>query len=58
MSKKDERYAKLVCLLIFLAMGFAGWYQNYEPVPQPSLEQMVKACDRNVDLQSSGLTGR
>lgn len=49
MSKQDRRYAIGVCLFIFLSLGFAGWYENYQPVPQPSVEQMMAASDREVE---------
>jgi hypothetical protein len=48
MSKGDKRYAIAVCVFVFLAMGFCGWYENHVPAPQPSIEQMVRACDREV----------
>lgn len=39
----EKRYAIVVCLLVFLAMGFCGWYENYEPAPQADLERLVAA---------------
>lgn len=33
---RDTRQAVMVCLLVFLALGFAGWYENY--VPEPTID--------------------
>jgi hypothetical protein len=48
MRKREDRYAVAVCVLIVLVMGLAGWYENHVPVPQPSIEQMVRLCDRQL----------
>lgn len=39
----DTRYAVVVGCLVLLAMGFAGWYENYVPVPQPNLDRVYTA---------------
>lgn len=42
MSRNDRRYAVAVCLFVFLAMGFAGWYENYEPTARPDVERIMQ----------------
>lgn len=53
----DTRYALIVCGLVVLSMGFAGWYENHVPTPQPSIEQMVGLCDREVMRNMSSVYG-
>ncbi|CAB4211757.1 hypothetical protein UFOVP1419_18 [uncultured Caudovirales phage] len=58
MNKHEMRYAVLVCLLVVLAMGFAGWYENHDVVPQPSLREMAQQVDRALAPDRSVLVQR
>ena len=58
MHKNDKRQALVVCLLVLLAMGFSGWYENYVPVPQPTVQQMMQACDREAERSVRMLVSR
>lgn len=43
MKLTDDQYGVLVCVLVLLALGFAGWYENYVPAPEIDMDRVYTA---------------
>lgn len=46
-SAGEVRYAKKICWLFLLLMGFVGWIENHEPAPQLNYDQ-IAVCARTA----------
>lgn len=43
--------AGLVLLLLLLAMGFCGWYENYVPTPPQTVEDVIRVADQQAEAR-------
>jgi hypothetical protein len=58
MSKREKLHGVVVFLLLVAAMGVAGWYENHDVVPQPTVTEMMEAVNRSLGPDRAFLVKR